>query len=899
MKRLNIQYLLMTADLVGGTEQAIIHQANALARRGHTVSIISVFRDADRPHFHIHPKVQVTYAIDRRDDRIRPHRSVAGQIPDPVWLQKQGSAISPPGWDVQFTALCDLVLPPLLRRSRAEIIVAPTPPLVAYATLFCPKAAIVQQEHRPTAFRSRGAFNKINEFSDRIDALVSLTERSTTWLTENLTGGPMLPTIPNMNPNGFYAQSSCRSKVIIAAGRLAPQKRFEHLVEAFSMVAEEFPDWELRIFGEGPYKGRIQTVIEEAGLGDQIHLLPFVQDLRLEMSKASIAAMTSIFEGLPLVGLEAVATGIPFVSYDIPTGPAEIIEDGVNGYLVPAEDTHAFAQRLRTLMADEDLRIAMGANARASSERYSEQVVTDQWEELFWHLTGAKRSERLAALPRPVPPSPDDEAAPVVTPPSVVPAVPSVAAERTLRRLTAALAEEGIGWAPIAGYGECPVIAVRDVDVPEVGRTLAHLEGDVVARFVEPRRKDARWSNGAASVGSVMRWSASRVFGLMLDVPLDQAKVSDPGAFVELEVWTTQPDGTYACPRHNRGASLVEENFFATRPEQSLASLAESVSGLWSVPDFPVDVVYMWVDGQDPEWLRKRAEFSEAPGDYHAEATDVTRFTDRQELRYSLRSLHAYAPWVNRIFLVTDNQRPSWLDTSDERIQLVDHRDIFPDPSVLPTFNSQAIEACLHRIPGLSEHFIVMNDDVILTRSATKGNYFTSAGQARFFLSPVKVNDLPDSPPHIQSAQNNRRLIQERFGKTTSQAFLHTPHPHRRSVLQQLEQEFEGEIAATRASRFRHERDVSMCSSLAQYYGYFTGEYIEGATRYSYLQLNAPTTVDRMKAIRGDRNLRSFAIGENSAGEEQLDTNEELREFLDDILPWPSPYEVPDEAQEK
>lgn len=141
-----------------------------------------------------------------------------------------------------------------------------------------------------------------------------------------------------------------------------------------------------------------------------------------------------------------------------------------------------------------------------------------------------------------------------MTPPSVVPAVPSVAAERTLRRLTVALAEEGIGWAPIAGYGECPVIAVRDVDVPEVdGRSLTS-KGDVVARFVEPRRKDARRFNGAASVGSVMRWSASRVFKLMLDVPLDQAKVSDPGAFVELEVWTTQPDGTYACPRHNRGA---------------------------------------------------------------------------------------------------------------------------------------------------------------------------------------------------------------------------------------------------------------------------------------------------------------------------------------------------------
>lgn len=888
MKKLTIQYLLTTVDLVGGTEQAIIHQANALARRGHKVSILSVYRDADVPHFDIHRRVKVIHAIDRRGDAVVPHRQVAKRIKDPKWLHEQQSGISPRGWDVQFSALCDQVLPDLLAGSSPDVIVAPTPPLVAFATLYSGARAIVQQEHRPTAFRTRGAFARINDFSGKIDALVSLTDRSTEWIGENLKGAqPLLLTIPNMNPHGFYAQSSCRSKVIIAAGRLTPQKRLEHLVEAFSVIADEFPDWEVRIFGEGPTRGRVQTAIEQRGLSHQVHILPFVQDLPLEMSKASIAALTSLSEGLPLVGLEAMATGVPLVSYDVLTGPAEIIQEGVNGYLVEAEDTATFAERLRTLMLDEGLRVRMGAAARASSVRYSEDVVAAQWEELFWHLTGHRTSARLAALPRR---TEAEEVAAEEPLPAVVPVNPRLSADHTLRSLTAAFAATGVAWAPVAGYGDCPVLAVRDTDLSLVIQAITQLEGDLVARYTERGRKEAQWITGTVRLASALRWKASAVFGLMLGTGQERAAASDQGALVELEIWPQTSEGLYSSPRNNRANSLVTDEYFRPRGEHSVAQLEETLVGLWSLPDFPVDVVYTWVDGNDPAWKRKRAAFSGNPEQFHAEATDATRFTDRQELRYSLRSLHAFAPWVNNIYIVTDNQRPDWLAATDDRIRIIDHKEIFPDPSVLPTFNSHAIEACLHRIPGLSEHYLVMNDDFILRRSTGKHHYFTSVGQPRIFLSSVKVNDLPDSPPHVKAAQNNRRLIEQAFGKTLTQGLYHAPYAHRRSVLERLEADFP-ELAATRSSKFRFDTDVSTVSSLAQYYGYFSKEYVLGSTRYSYLQLNAPSTLKRMDQILRDRNLRSFAIGENSGGAELVDTESALRDFLEALLPWPSPYE--------
>ena len=116
-----------------------------------------------------------------------------------------------------------------------------------------------------------------------------------------------------------------------------------------------------------------------------------------------------------------------------------------------------------------------------------------------------------------------------------------------------------------------------------------------------------------------------------------------------------------------------------------------------------VDLVYLWVNGNDPKWIAKRQAFL---ADYtENEESCKGRYFDNEELKYSLRSVEKYAPWIRRIFIVTDNQVPVWLDTSHPKVQIVDHTEIMP-PECLPCYNSVIIEHHLHKIPGLSEHFL-------------------------------------------------------------------------------------------------------------------------------------------------------------------------------------------------
>jgi len=121
-----------------------------------------------------------------------------------------------------------------------------------------------------------------------------------------------------------------------------------------------------------------------------------------------------------------------------------------------------------------------------------------------------------------------------------------------------------------------------------------------------------------------------------------------------------------------------------------------------------IDVVYTWVNHEDDAWLKMYREASAAPtesGSTHVTADNIARFQNRNELYYSIKSVRKYAPWVRHIYIVTNCQITPGL-ASEETIIRIGHEDIFPDPSVLPVFNSRAIEANLHRIPGLSEHFL-------------------------------------------------------------------------------------------------------------------------------------------------------------------------------------------------
>ena len=142
--------------------------------------------------------------------------------------------------------------------------------------------------------------------------------------------------------------------------------------------------------------------------------------------------------------------------------------------------------------------------------------------------------------------------------------------------------------------------------------------------------------------------------------------------------------------------------------------------------DFKVDLVYLWVDGSDPQWLAKKNACQ--PDKLNVDAAAKGRFFDNDELKFSLRSVEKFAPWVNKIFIVTDNQTPKWLNKSHPKIQIVDHTEIMPRQA-LPNFNSNAIETRLPYIEGLSEHFLFANDDMFFAAPVDKDFFFCACGR--------------------------------------------------------------------------------------------------------------------------------------------------------------------------
>src|SRR5690606_17115921 len=147
---------------------------------------------------------------------------------------------------------------------------------------------------------------------------------------------------------------------------------------------------------------------------------------------------------------------------------------------------------------------------------------------------------------------------------------------------------------------------------------------------------------------------------------------------------------------------------------------------------FDIDLVYLWVDGSDPKWQAKKRAVTGVLSD-HSETNNKGRYVSNDELRYALRSAEKHTPWIRRIFIVTDDQRPAWLNTDHPRIQVIDHKEIMPGEA-LPCFNSEVIEYFLYRIPGLSEHFLFANDDMFFNADLQPDFFFEKDGYPIFRL---------------------------------------------------------------------------------------------------------------------------------------------------------------------
>ena len=309
--------------------------------------------------------------------------------------------------------------------------------------------------------------------------------------------------------------------------------------------------------------------------------------------------------------------------------------------------------------------------------------------------------------------------------------------------------------------------------------------------------------------------------------------------------------------------------------------------------DFPVDVVYTWVDGTDPRWQERKAAASGTV--YHAESASDARFLSRDELRYSLRSLRMNGPWIRTVFIVTDDQRPAWLDEDVPGVRVVSHREIFRDPADLPTFNSHSIESQLHHIEGLAEHFLYFNDDMFLGRPIAPHAFFTPAGITKHFPSAARIPLGPvtaDDTPVDAACKNNRALLLERFGRVNSQPMDHIPYALRRSVMDEIEQAFPEAYARTAASRFRAMTDLSVTSSLHHYFALFTGRSVPSAVQYGYVQLAHPELAKRLAGMLARRDRDAICVNDAfSTTEDMAAQDAVLRPFLDAYFPTRSRYE--------
>jgi len=244
-----------------------------------------------------------------------------------------------------------------------------------------------------------------------------------------------------------------------------------------------------------------------------------------------------------------------------------------------------------------------------------------------------------------------------------------------------------------------------------------------------------------------------------------------------------------------------------------------------------IDAVYTWVNQSDPQW---QALWKST---FPNEVFDPDRFTSNDELRYSLRSVEKYAPWINKIYIVSNCSQPEWLaDVS--RIQWVSHEDIFPDPANLPTFSSHAIEACLHRIPDLGEQFIYFNDDFILNQPCLPSDFFDQAGRSLSYFEPYGMvdQDEPDTdqtPDYLHASKNSSKLISDAFpAYRAKNLHRHIPYAMQKSVLEMLENWVPDAFDKTRRARRRDRTDVNVTSYLYHHYAMATGNAVSADASY-------------------------------------------------------------------
>lgn len=372
---MRLVYCIHSTYNPGGMERVLLNKVRYLvAKRGYEISVVTTDQKG-RPTFYPFPKeakmtdLDINYTDDKFKD---PLTKVLGYFRRRRLHKKRLKAF--------------------LQKAKADIVISLYPCESSFIPSIKDGSRKILEFHQCKLVRLCYERKGILGLTDRIrtkldEKMVRKFDRFVVLTKEDKDYWGDLPNIMVI-PNAALAiptkKNDLSAKRVIAVGRLDHQKAFDRLIKAWSLIPlSSRSGWRLDIFGQGEWEDMLRNLILELGLSDSVRMNRPTQSIFEEYSSSSFLAMTSHYEGFPMVMIEAMACGLPVVTFDYPCGPKDIISDGVDGIIVKDGDLRAFADAMAKLMGDKDLLESLSSAAPGVVDRYSETRVMEQWENCF------------------------------------------------------------------------------------------------------------------------------------------------------------------------------------------------------------------------------------------------------------------------------------------------------------------------------------------------------------------------------------------------------------------------------------------------------------------------------------------------------------------------------------
>ena len=364
--------LVVSSLKCGGAERVAIILAQGFIDRGHQVSVVTLA--AKETDFYQLPKDAERIALGVMKASPTPFDAVRNNLQRFLALRRAIQVINP-----------DLVISFVARENILTLI-----------SLWQTNYPVIVTEHNDQRFRSCGQpWEQIRHIVYPWAAqVVSVSEGVNhyfNWLPKAKKSVIYNPFVTPKNvqklinlPQGVNPENQW----ITAMGRLIEQKGFDLLLTAFAKIAHRYPSWQLLILGEGELRKQLEKLTEHLGLKDRVIFAGVINNPFSLLARSQFFVMSSRFEGFPMAHGEALACGLPVIATDCPSGPKEIIRDGIDGILVPNEDVDALAEAMERLISNEEMRKELAARAVEVTQRFSLEKVMQDWEKLFTKILG-------------------------------------------------------------------------------------------------------------------------------------------------------------------------------------------------------------------------------------------------------------------------------------------------------------------------------------------------------------------------------------------------------------------------------------------------------------------------------------------------------------------------------